>query len=297
MDSHENRTLEQIFQFIVAPIAVTLISMLLSFISSNQDNSRVLVCTSISKNDIFYTAIGIKNYKDRAMENFNVSIANHIDLREVVVDTQYSINGNTIKLDYIQPKESITLIAQTSQAILKNDISVDAGHKSILAYVSDFSSFSDGYWRFSIMSGVYYFIMALVLEGRSRHRNKIRQLAIVKKEEEMDSKIAEIQKISEDVHRKYEKSQIKLDGIQRAERKMQIFYGLRISHLNKELTFWKDTIRKMLYDNRIQKNSPDDVFDIVTKTLKTYTVKEKTHEEIDELLILAHMVNDEKIDH
>ena len=55
-----------------------------------------------------------------------------------------------------------------------------------------------------------------------------------------------------------------------SHQRIKLLLIARIQDYRKELDFWKDTIRKIIYNQRGAKQDVNDLFDIVTKNLKTY---------------------------
>ena len=68
----------------------------------------------------------------------------------------------------------------------------------------------------------------------------------------------------------------------------------RISHLRKELSFWRDTVRKMLYNSQNEFQTADKVIDAVTSTLKTYTTQGRSDDNMDVTLYLAQLIADSR---
>lgn len=54
----------------------------------------------------------------------------------------------------------------------------------------------------------------------------------------------------------------------------------RLSDYSKELTFWKDTLKKILYKTETRSSSSEVIFDTVTETLKTYGTR-KNYKDVD----------------
>ena len=75
---------------------------------------------------------------------------------------------------------------------------------------------------------------------------------------------------------------------------IRIYYSAHISDLRKELSFWRDTVRKMLYNSQNEFQTADKVIDTVTSTLKTYTTRKRSKENMDELLYLAQLIADSR---
>ena len=64
--------------------------------------------------------------------------------------------------------------------------------------------------------------------------------------------------------------------------------------MRRELSFWRDTVRKMLYNSQSEFQTADKVIETVTSTLKTYTTRKLGDENMDELLYLAQLIADSR---
>lgn len=60
------------------------------------------------------------------------------------------------------------------------------------------------------------------------------------------------------------------------------------------MSFWRDTVRKMLYNSQNEFQTADKVIETVTSTLKTYTTRKRSDENMDELLYLAQLIADSR---
>jgi hypothetical protein len=70
-----------------------------------------------------------------------------------------------------------------------------------------------------------------------------------------------------------------------AHHRLRLFLGARVSDLQKELDFWRDTIRKLLY-NSGKKGDAEKVIEAVTDNLKTYRTRERSYTDYKTLMEL-----------
>ena len=113
-------------------------------------------------------------------------------------------------------------------------------------------------------------------------QNNIREV-----EEKSEKASAEVEKLSSKMDDQKEQST-------KAINELRLYYFARISDLQKELSFWRDTVRKMLYNSQHEFQTADKVIDTVTSTLKTYTTRKRSDENMDELLYLAQLIADSR---
>ena len=79
-------------------------------------------------------------------------------------------------------------------------------------------------------------------------------------------------------------------------RDLKIYYKIRIRDLNKELEFWRNTIRNCMYDKKLKDSRAEIIIDKVTENLRTYSTKEKIDTNIDEMFYLANILEKNKND-
>lgn len=66
----------------------------------------------------------------------------------------------------------------------------------------------------------------------------------------------------------------------------------RLTDYSKELSFWRDTIRKLLYENKGNENQGDVIIKTVCKNLKTYsTLKQDIPDSFEAIQILSDMIS------
>jgi len=135
----------------------------------------------------------------------------------------------------------------------------------------------------SILYGIFIYLVYLYLDIQS---NK----TIAKEKtfyEENEKKIAVANENLETSKKQYDKEQAdanerikKLEVIHQEQEKNIQRYRLillaRISDYEKELAFWRDTIRKIIYSAGGNKNQANEMINQITKVLETYHVQEKT---------------------
>ena len=69
---------------------------------------------------------------------------------------------------------------------------------------------------------------------------------------------------------------------------MKVYHLVRMRDYQKELDFWKDTIRKFLYKSKETEDSAERLFSIITDSLKTYSTRKNVGSHYDEIVYLAN---------
>jgi hypothetical protein len=119
---------------------------------------------------------------------------------------------------------------------------------------------------------------------------------ISRRNEKLNKKIEETNKRLENqeaecVVCKREAKETKSEAL-KSLRRIQIVLLSRISDYNKELSFWRDTIRKVLYQDNKSESFADAVIKNVSENLKTYsTLKGDFAHSFESAQTLADMIN------
>ena len=112
-----------------------------------------------------------------------------------------------------------------------------------------------------------------------------KKMSLIEKRLEIEEKDLVLQrkdfeKVKEDLNKEYNNY-----------RKAKIILLARIRDYSKELDFWRDTIRKILYS--IPKNRKEDITKIVTNNLRTYQTSDYNDDYFESAKMLAEIMNKE----
>lgn len=77
-------------------------------------------------------------------------------------------------------------------------------------------------------------------------------------------------------------------------RRIQILMSARLSDYSKELTFWRDTIRKILYQATGDSKASETVINHVTETLRTYGTRSGTADDFETINVLAGILSNSR---
>jgi len=75
----------------------------------------------------------------------------------------------------------------------------------------------------------------------------------------------------------------RLKQVEKTNYENRLYYVAKINDFSKELDFWRNTVRNLLYKSGIKKIDVDDINNEITNSLKTYGTKDKmeiSHEEL-----------------
>lgn len=276
------------------------------------DDIMVRVGNSIKINDSSYIVnIDIYNYKNNNLDNILLSLPGDMEIDDIKsnvsvnVDVENnSIDGeNTVfNLEEINKKDIVSLAIISNDKIDVNDIEVNSNYKTSIKYADNEDSKFNASVKNTLALAIVYIptscVVSFIFEKRMYKKKKEiadelvdklnNKLTTAQKDIEADKikikeVVEELNKISE------ENKELKISNA-----KQKTLLLSRIKDYKKELDFWHDTIRKVLYTQEFSKKEINKIFENVTCHLKTYgTLKEKDIN-YDDIKILADMLRDKK---
>jgi|GEM_PF-3818310 hypothetical protein len=278
----------KVFEVLITVLITSLVSLALQYILSiNQCN--VSIGTSIVSNNKIMTPITIKNNSsNKAIKKIAISVAQYNQITDGITSLSYQINqtNNNLVINYIPPKETVSLILVTKDILNLEDVKIVYDGRINTTYLEKKSVTYLLIITQAIIYGLMfilsqYFIDKKILNFKS-------QLIVSKEEiERLDKKLEETEKYQENLLKR-------CDDLKKEEYKTRLYYISRMKSYSKELDFWKDTIRKILYQSSTGEINETVIFDTVTKTLKTYGTRNNSDSNYEEITYLAEIMNKEE---
>lgn len=259
-----------------------LIGLLFSTIAQwiTMESVIVNISSSAELEGKYLTVIGVQNLRGKTLSGLSLYIDEAIDILDVESDDSFNLHQQYITSDRLSPKSESTVAIWTQQPILKGNVTAESEYKTELYYSQNRTPFIFRFLWITAVTGVVMIIGSSVTLWIS----KSQIMKVRKGIQELQQKS---EKLSDEVYA--EKEQDKKE-----RKEVRLYYLTRISDLQKELSFWRDTVRKMLYNSQNALQTSDKVIDTVTSTLKTYTTRERSNENVDELFYLAQLISDSK---
>lgn len=284
---------------ITKPLLNAIIPTILVFIADaiistlTLTNGYIQINEPIYVNDNYIYSINIENVSSHTINNIQLNVSNPIEksrffsnshfLIDHVRDSVYSIND-------IQPKSKVDIIISLKSkieisTINTSDINIEVEHSStprntVLDKIED-----------SFVMSIYYFIFAFIVfafiqqrithlsNETNRYRDELKTSN--KNVEEQADKIEalqfELKELSNKNHRRISK--------------LKSVMVVRMIDLQKENNFWKDTIRKLLYNFK-SKQEIDSIFTAIRSTLKTHSTA-KGSDEFETIFALSKFVDNQ----
>lgn len=133
-----------------------------------------------------------------------------------------------------------------------------------------------------------------ILFGLATYFVERRAIKLQRSLDSVDERLQSSDKKNEDLARTYDEGKkemkVKIRAIEDRVTKQRLYLLARLSDYSRELTFWRDTIRKMLYQAGAEKKTVENILDQVTTTLRTYGTREDWQSELKTIEIAARLL-------
>lgn len=244
----------------ISALFVALFSLVATWIM--RSTLSVTISTPIQEEQYYITAIDIKNFSKK-VESLDLCISPHnavVGIESVIPYQQDNQNG-IITIAKIQPQSSISLLLRTSGYIDKDNLRISGDSRTELSFLSEKKAISATVLLFAITQFAIYFSVMFIINFISQKKRNAQVSAL---NEELQTQKSEIVKLKKE-------SVLNRKSLQW----IKSFYLVRFSDYVRELSFWKDTIRKMIYSIGTKGQDVEKLFDVVTTSLRTFTTKEQ----------------------
>lgn len=263
-------------KIIVDAIVTSLISSLVLLIINSgvywftKEKINITVTPSLYINNEYVTVISIKNFQNnKSIQEINLWLDNVI-VKNINTELKNVTTNNNIKINNIEPDYTGSIIIYSEKEINEQNLKVELNEKCNLVFTNSQKEIAYIQIINYLGTALIYFIEFAIMLYLS---NKISS----KQVEKLKEKVEEEEKVLKLLEKSQEKTSKQEKELQRRTMKNKLLLERKISDYSRELNFWKDTIRKILYGISKDETQKKDVFEIVTENLKTYRTKEKCH--------------------
>ncbi|HEQ3553603.1 hypothetical protein ACX3X3_13740 [Bacillus subtilis] len=259
------------------------------------DNSSVLnIGQSTKMVDQYVTPINIEAHGK--IDKLRITLPGKLTDKQISTNKPIQVktaNNNVGYEDYtdfyiskITSKSSVQLIINTDKPLENNDIAIDKNGNNIsVNYESTVKNPAFEQLRSIILNAVVYFILFSIIISREKRDRKKKTLEI---KEGLDILKSQNDKLVQDQNNTIER-------VKKAEddaKKRQLLLQAKLHDYKKELSFWRNTIRKMLYKMPDGDKKAEKLIESVTDSLKTYNTNEKNEHEFETLKVAAALLRD-----
>ncbi len=246
-------------------------------------NGEVRYGNAITIGDKLYYQVQIENFTPKEIAGLRLTVPLGSDIHQIISNTPVAIEPilNTIKSDVSLVSISNILPSGTTQIffpILRESDQSKFNFLNLENHKFNYKSMQQVHSRFFLVlkkifitsivyAVIYMFLGVLFIWYLNKQDEKIKKLTESSRE------------ISEELKR-----------VSLSHQKCRLLLLSRLKDYVKENDFWKDTIRKVMYENENAKSS-DQLFDIVTDSLKTYSIHSGC-KDADTIHLMASMLKD-----
>lgn len=266
-------------KLIIDAVVTSLISSIILIIVNSsiywfyKEKANISISSSTFVDNQYITVINIKNYqKSEAISEINLWFNNNeIKKTDTNLKNSYDKITNNIKIEGIMPEYTGSIILYSEKEINEQNLKIELDEKANVVFLS--SQRESAYIQIEKYLGtafVYFLEFTVMLIIDKRYYDKKRREA-----QDECNRLEVTVKMTEN----------RVNELLKQQSHIKLKLQKRIIDYSKELSFWKDTIRKLLYQSKENKITDNEVFQIVTKNLKTYQTLEKcNYEDIEDAI-------------
>ena len=302
-----NREKPNLFYIVITAFITTVITLAVPIGVQwlSLESVAITISPSSELDGKYLTIISIQNLEKETLSNLSLYFDTNFDVLEIKSSDEFKHQQQYVQLERMSPKAKYSVMVWTEQPVLKGQIIVESDYKTRLDYSNDSSPFLIQMLWFIIPFGLIVFVATGVqIWFNWKHRIEENQ-KILERCSELQRKIEcidakrqaqkdELVSTKNQFEKAVKESEAERKNIKRDTQEMRAYLLTVISQLRKELSFWRTTVRKLLYDSQNEFQTADKVIDTVTSTLKTYLTREHSDENMDELLYLAQLIANSK---
>lgn len=258
-----------IFEAIITTLSSVLISSIVFTITgiSTSEKIGIFISDSNEVDGEYITMINIKNYQDSdKIDKLEINIKN--DVIKVNSELEFKKDENKIIIEDIYPSYNGSIVLVTNEKVDNSKLNIYCSSKSNIEWINESKNIIDNVKHNIIIYSITIFIMTF-------GSNLYMQNMYKKSEKLKDEKIALINKDTEINKERIKEIEAQVIEHKKEKRTVRRYLISIIKDYSKELSFWKDTIRKTFCKNKKDLKTMDDFFEFVTINLKTYKTLEK----------------------
>ena len=302
-----NREKPNLLHIAITSFITTIISLAVSVGIQWLSLESVVVTISPSSelDGKYLTVISVQNLEESTLSNLSLYFDTDFDVLEIKSSDEFEHQKQYVELEQISPKAKYSVIVWTEQPISKGQIIAESDYKTRLDYSNDSSPFLlQILWFIVPFAFITFLATSVQIWVDWKHRIKESQKILERCNElqqeteridaERQSQKAELESLKKVADKSSQEYDKQMRELKRDSKEMRLYLLTRISQLHKELSFWRDTVRKMLYNSQNEFQTADKVIDTVTSTLKTYTTRGRSDDNMDEILYLAQLIADSR---
>lgn len=299
---------ESVLMLITAGLFTFISSFAIAYFFNNNSVVTIGDSTKIS-NDQYISIVNVSAFKDIKKLRIDVpyiiddegQIKSNTPLNISSVKNNIgTINGTVFEIEKIPSDTNVELIIFTENPLNDEKILIDENENMIdVVYSNEVRNPIQKQLKTIIANAIVY---ALLIGGFSVWDNRKREQRLTYyKEEKQDIQersdrllkdLEASKKETEIIREKTEKNIENFEKIKNEGTKRNILLLAKLNDYRKELNFWRDTIRKVIYQLPNGEEKAEKLINIVTSSLRTYQTNEKNSPDFETLKVLSKIIND-----
>lgn len=297
----QNRVLEAVVTSLVLGIVIFLVTYFANFLFEQNPTISIGTSTQISNNE-YIVPIDIHSY-NKELNDVQIVMDSKVTQNQIKADQPLKIkiidnnvgaeNSTTIEISHI-PKDNYTnLFVVTDKKLSNEDINVDSNVNSLnVMFESDIENPVNEQIKSMIVNSILYALM-MGLMTYYTNKNRDKKISMAREEvQKLENKLQSNVEAAAELKLEIKEVDNHIDKIKNDSIKKQILQQARLNDYRKELNFWRNTIRKTLYQLVNGDEKAEDLFKIVSKSLMTYQTNEKNEHDFETLKVLSMMISD-----
>lgn len=269
MEEKKNNNKQIIINGILSALIPSLIILVLnaSIGFFMKEKINISISDSVYDNGVYITSMSVKNYqKDKSINEINFWITD-TEITDIKTDIKklYDKDTGNIKLFNVIPNYIGTIVIYSNDKINNENLKIETEEKSDIVFLNEQKErvFID-IKEYAMIAIIYFVVLSAVTINSSINiRNRL------------DEKVKKIEEENDKIERRLDKSEEESKEFENLLRKVKVRFIKIITDYAKELDFWKDTVRKLLYKSNENKLENEEIFKTVTLNLKTYNTLKK----------------------
>lgn len=282
--------LDAIVQSLISSLIVFIIGFFAYYFTKEKINISITPSTYI--NNKYVTVISLKNFQNnKSIQELNLWLED-VEIENIETKLNSTINKNNIKISNIPPSYVGNIIIYSDKEIEEQNLKIELNEKSNINFLS--IQKESLYINIKLLIvAVFIYAIEFVVYLYIDNKNIIKKRDELKKEiSRVEQKVAQEEKQKKEIQEKLKLTEEEIARLYKKTMMSKMLMEKRLIDYSKELNFWKDTIRKILYGVSKEGMKKNNIFEIVTNNLKTYRTKEKC--EYYELEKIIEELKDEK---
>lgn len=305
--------IKRISEAIITAVSIAFITFLISFGFSKlyDEQATVHIGKLIEIEDNKYQiALNIFNYDEQAINKLRVSLPSNLSINHIKSSQSLLINKvetnigdstvSTFEIARVPENQNLQILFFLNKRIAEKDIFIEKnGNKIDVKNFDDIASPLEEKLTPYILSALLYGLLYSII---NYYFDRVR----MRRQEELDKRFEEQQKLRDELNTVREQTILeskkeidflreesgvlkqKIDRYQTESAKARLITSARLKEYRKELNFWRDTIRKVLYEKGEGDNA-EKLISSVTENLETYLTKQSKDIDFESIKIYSQI--------